>query len=301
MLTLAEMAKRANNPLEKGVIELYPQYSDILTGLPFKSIAGNAYTKKRELTLSGVGTRAVNSDYNESTGTQERISEDLKILGGTAKIDRFIIKTAGPDSNPVSEEISSKTKAESMLFNALFIRGDADTNVNAFNGLEKRLTGSQVLDMGSTTGGDILTLDALDELIDMVGNPSALIMNTWTRRKVNRLMRAAGQATEKIDTVFGRRLDGYAGIPICLSGVDHTYSEIMDFDEADCGDDAAACTSIYAVRYGTDGLHGIQEAAPHVIDHGEVGNYRQISIDWYCNFIINEPKAAARLRGIKKA
>ena len=301
MLTLVEMAKRANNPLEKGIIQLYAQFSDILTGLPFKSIGGNAFTKKREKTLGGVGTRAVNAEYVESTGTQERISEDLKIMGGTAKIDRFIIKTAGADSNPVAEETASKVKAASMFFNKLFVKGDASTDTNAFNGLEKRLTGSQVLDMGSSTGGDALTLNALDELIDTVGDPSHLIMNAWTRRKVNQLMRSAGQAFEYVDNGFGKLIPYYGGIPVAVVGVDNTFSEIMDFDEADCKDAEAACTSIYAVRYGDDGLHGIQHSAPIVEDQGYVGNSRQIVVDWYTNFIINQPKAAARLRGIKKA
>jgi hypothetical protein len=301
MLTLEEMAKRANNPLEKGVIRLYAEHSDILAGIPFKNIGGNAFTKRREKTLSGVGTRAVNEDYTESTGEMERISEDLKIMGGTAKIDRFIIKTAGPDSNPVAEETASKTKAGAMAFNRLFIKGDETADTNGFNGLEKRLTGGQVLDMGDTTGGDELTLDALDELMDMVGEPSALICNSWTKRKINRLMRSAGQATEKVDGSFGRLFPAYANVPICVVGVDNTWAEIMDFDEDDCTDATAACTSIYAVKYGDDGLHGIQTAAPFVEDQGFLGNFRTINVDWYVNYIINNPKAAARLRGISKA
>ena len=45
-ITMAEAAKRSTNPLEKGVIQLYVEHSDILKGLPFKDIKGNAYEKK---------------------------------------------------------------------------------------------------------------------------------------------------------------------------------------------------------------------------------------------------------------
>ena len=44
-----------------------------------------------------------------------------------------------------------------------------------------------------------LTLAKLDEMIDQVqGSPDVLFMNKTMRRKINALMRAAGQATETV-------------------------------------------------------------------------------------------------------
>jgi hypothetical protein len=298
--TLAEMAKRTTNPLEKGVIKLYGESSDILAGLPFTTIPGNTITKNRELTPSGVGTRTVNAEYDNSTSGQEKITQQLIMMGGKALIDRYIVKTSGPDSNPVAEEIAAKVKAASMLFNKLFIKGDAVADANAFNGLEKRITGDQVISCGDSAGGDTLSFDKLDELIDTVGNPSFLVMNAWTRRKLNWLMRAAGQAFEYVKNDFGKLIPYYADIPIAVVGVDHEWNEIMDFDENDSNGDEAACTSIYAVRYGSDGVEGIQHSAPIVDDQGFVGNNRQIIVDWFVNYLINTPKSAARLQGIKK-
>lgn len=300
-ITLAEMAIRTQNPLEKAVIQLYREHSGILDGMTFKDIRGNAYTKKREKTLSGVGTRAVNNEYTGSTGEMERISEDLKIMGGKAEIDRFIIKTEGNDSDVVADEITSKTKAAAMFFNKLFIKGDATADTNAFDGLEKRLTtdNNQVIYAGDTAGGDAVTFDKLDELIDMVGNPSHLLMNAKTRRNINTNMRAAGQAFEYVANDFGKLIPYYAGIPIVVVGVDNAFNEIMPFNESDSNGDAALCTSIYAVRYGSDGLEGIQSSAPIVDDQGFIGNMRTIVIDWYINYLINQPKAAARLAAIK--
>jgi len=299
--TLAEMAERTTNPLEKGVIKLYGESSDILAGLPFTSIAGNTITKNRELTPSGVGTRTVNAEYDNATSTQEKITQQLIMMGGKALVDRYIVKTSGPDSNPVAEEIAAKVKASSMLFNKLFVKGNDSTDANAFDGLENRLAGDQVVDCGSSAGGDTLTLDHLDELIDTVGSPSHLVMNAWTRRKVNQLMRSANQAFEYVKNDFGKLVPYYGDIPIAVVGVDHEWNEIMDFDEADSNGDAATCTSIYAVRYGSDGVEGIQHSAPIVDDQGFVGNNRQIIVDWFVNYLINTPKSAARLQGIKKA
>ena len=73
------------------------------------------------------------------------------------------------------------------------------TDPNEFDGLKNRLTGSQVIDMGATDGGDALTLPKLDELMDAVtGGPDLILCNKTMRRKVNSLVRAAGQAIERL-------------------------------------------------------------------------------------------------------
>ena len=130
----------------------------------------------------------------------DTVSAALKMMGGKALIDRFQIVTEGDGGDIVGEEIASKVKAAAMYFNKVFVKGDATADVNGFDGLEKRLSGAQVLSAGDTAGGDVLTLDALDELIDTVGSPDHLLMNATMRRKVNNLMRAQGQAFEWVDS-----------------------------------------------------------------------------------------------------
>ena len=87
MLTLVESAKRSTNPLEKGIIELYAQNSPVLEHLPFKNIKGNTYTKRIEATLSGVGSRAINTDYTDSTSENavaavSRAAKPLRVARG---------------------------------------------------------------------------------------------------------------------------------------------------------------------------------------------------------------------------
>ena len=62
-----------------------------------------------------------------------------------------------------------------------------------------------------------LTLAKLDELFDAVqGGADVLFMNKTLRRKVNTLMRAAGQAQETVSDSFGRQIPAYAGTPIAV-------------------------------------------------------------------------------------
>jgi hypothetical protein len=155
--------------------------------------------------------------------------------------------------------------------------------------------------MGNADGGNPLTLDKLDELIDAVqGSPDMLFMNKTMRRKVNKLMRAAGQATETVSDAFGRQIAAYAGIPIGVIESDKDGNEILGFTEPDLDNgDKNACTSIYAVRFGAkEWVSGLQAGILEVIDQGLQGIHYQTLIEWICSIAVFHPKAAARLRGI---
>jgi hypothetical protein len=159
--------------------------------------------------------------------------------------------------------------------------------------------------MGSTSGGDTLTLDKLDELIDAVqGGPDVLFMNKTMRRKVNKLIRAAGQATETVSDAFGRQLSSYAGVPMAVIEDDETGAAILSFAEAAPGGGSSVCTSIYAVRFGVkEWVSGLQCGGMDVLDMGlySGGTAYRTLIEWICGMAVFHPRAAARLRGIKNA
>jgi hypothetical protein len=165
------------------------------------------------------------------------------------------------------------------------------------------LTGDQVIDAGSTAGGDALTLDKLDELIDAVqGGADVLFCNKVTRRKISALVRAAGQAIETVSDSFGRQLTAYAATPIGVIEEDKDGNQILAFNEDDSAGDAAQCTSIYAVRFGlAEYVSGLQAGSMDVLDQGLQGTFYQTLIEWICGLGVFHPKAAARLRGIKNA
>jgi hypothetical protein len=196
-----------------------------------------------------------------------------------------------------------KAKAAALHFTEAFFKGDSDTDPKAFDGLENRLSGSQVLNAGDSIGGDELTLAKLDELIDAVfGEPMVLFMSKPMRRKINTLMRAANQATETVTSVFGKQIPAYAGIPIGIIEEGRDGDPILDFDEDDSQGTEASCTSIYAVRFGVkEYVSGLQAGAMDVIDQGLDGIFYQTLIEWIASFTIFHPKAAARLKAIKLA
>jgi hypothetical protein len=291
MLTLLEAAKLKQNPLQQGVVEVFASTSPVLERLPFMEVAGNAYTWNREQTLPGIAFRDYNATYTESTGVVQQATETLKIFGGTAKVDRALVKTQGNLNDLRAIQTNMKAKAAALDFTKYFFKGDSATNTLAFDGLEKRLTGAQVL---SPVNTDSITLNDVDRLIDSIqGTPDVLFMNKTMRRIVNALRRQAGQATEVVSDAFGRQIDAYAGIPIGVIEDDATGNPILGFDETD------DTTSIYAVRFGvSEWVSGLQCGALEVIDQGLIDVWYQTLIEWICSFAIFHPKAAARLQSV---
>jgi hypothetical protein len=302
-LTLLEAAKLVQDPLKRGVIEIFPRVSPVLERLPFFNVNGQAYKYNQEETLPGIAFRGINESYTESTGIVNPQVEALYVLGGISSVDRALVKTQGNVNNLRSVYDSMKAKAAALEYTKKFFKGDNSTDPNEFDGLENRLTGDQVIDQGSTSGGDALTLDKIDELLDAVqGGADVLFMNKTLRRKVNSLVRAAGQAIETVSDVFGRQLMAYAGVPIAVIEQDKDGNEILPFTEDNPGGGSAASSSIYAVRFGVaEYVSGLQAGDMDVEDLGLNRTMYETLIEWICGLGVFHPKAAARLKGIKNA
>ena len=196
-----------------------------------------------------------------------------------------------------------KAKAAALEYTKKFFKGDNSTDPNEFDGIEKRLTGNQVIDAGSTSGGDTLTLDKVDEALDATqGGADVIFCNKTVRRKISTLVRAAGQAIETVNDAFGRQLTAYAGVPIGVVEEDKDGNLILPFTEDNPGGGTAASTSLFCVRFGlAEYVSGLQAGSMDVLDQGLSGTFYQTLIEWICGLGVFHPKAAARLRGIKNA
>jgi hypothetical protein len=301
-LTLIEAAKQAANQgaaLRSAIIELYAQNSDALRTLPFDNISGNALRYNREETLPGIGFRGVNESYSEDTGVINPVTEPLVIAGGDLDVDKFITQTMGMDQRSTREAM--KVKALAHRWTKAFIKGDSASDAREFDGLQVRLTGTQKISAGSTSGGAALSLAKLDELIDAVDDPTHLVMNRTMRRRLSAAARSSsvgGYITYALDE-FGRQVAQYNGLPILIVDQDNTGTDILQFNEAaEAGGSTA--TSIYCVSLREGMLQGIQNGGIQVADLGELQTkpvYRT-RVEWYAGIALFHPRAAARLWAI---
>lgn len=297
-LNLLEYKKTVQDPLQAAVIEELST-GDVMATIPFESISGSGVFYNREDTLPGVGFRGINEAYTESTGVINPQSDALKIFGGDLDVDKALIKMYGA-SRRTSEE-RMKVKALRLNWEQTFIKGDSSLNPRQFDGLQKRVTGSQLI--ANAAAGAALSLNKLDELISQCEMPTHLIMNRKMRDRLSSASRTTGVGgfiTFEQDQ-FGRKLPFYGGLPILTESISNP---ILPFNETSPdGSSSTTCTSIYAVSFGDRMVTGIQNGEPEVTDLGEVQDkpVLRTRVDWLNGIAIYNGFSVARLAGITDA
>jgi len=292
-LTLAEAAKLSNDVLLIGVIETIIKDSPVLQRMPFIEIVGNGLTYNREATAPTAGFFDVGDTWTESTPTFTQQTVTLKIMGGDADIDNFLIATRSNLQDLQSAVVQLKAKAVQQLFEQTFITGDATTNPKEFDGLDELTDPSQELSMGANGGS--LTLDKLDELIDTVkgGKPDLLLMSRRSRRIINKLARTSGSFLETDRDEFGQMLQFYDGIPIGPS--DYIADDQTQGTSSDC-------STIYAFQSGEGALVGL--TAPGGLQVERVGSLEskdasRTRIKWYASLALFNAVKLASLIGVR--
>jgi hypothetical protein len=303
-MTLLEASKiNPGDVVRNTVIEMFARSSEILRVMPFIDIPGGAYHYNQEGQLPGVAFRGVNQGFQESVGVLNPQVEVLRIAGGDLDVDRAIIQMHGEQVRSTHEDM--KIKSLSLYLGKKVIKGDSVANPLEFDGLQNRLTGSQLIAAGGTAGGDALSLTKLDELIDAVDDPTHLIASKAIRRKLTAAARdpeVGGYITYTVDE-FGRKVANYNDLPILILDHDDTGARVLDFNEANPGGGSAVGTSVYAVSFGESMLTGLQNGIMSVRDLGELESKPvwRTRVDWLVGLAALHGRCAARLWGIKDA
>ena len=301
-ITLVEASKlNSGDVVRSAVIEMFARSSDLLRVLPFMDIPGDSYHYNQEGTLPGVAFRGVNEAFAESAGVLNPQVEVLKIAGGDLDVDRAIIQTRGMGVRSAHEMM--KVKALSLMIARKLIKGDSLSELREFDGLQNRITGSQLIDNGASDGGNVLSLGKLDESIDAVDDPNYLIMSKGARRVLTSASRntsVGGFITTSKDA-FGQQVYVYDNLPILIADQDNEGARILDFNEVGATGSTATATSIYAVNFSENMLVGLQNGVMDVRDLGEIDAkpvYRT-RVDWLVGLAALHGRAASRLRGVK--
>ncbi|MCH8050899.1 MAG: phage major capsid protein [Chloroflexi bacterium] len=292
-LTLAEAAKLSNDVLVTGVIETIIKDSPVLQRLPFIEIVGNGLTYNRENVAPSAGFFDVGDTWTESTPTFTQQTVALKIMGGDADIDNFLIATRSNIQDVETAVVQLKAKAVQQLFEQTFVTGDQGTFPKEFDGLDELCDPSQTISMG--VDGGSLTLDKLDELIDAVqgGKPEILLMSRRSRRILNKLARSSGSFLEAERDEFGQMLQFYDGIPLGISDY------IADDQTVGTSSD---CSTIYAFQMGEGALAGLTSPGGlHVERVGslETKDATRTRIKWYSSLALFNTVKLSRLIGVR--
>jgi hypothetical protein len=290
---LAEAAKLSNDVLLTGVVETVVKDSPVLQRMPFIEIVGNGLTYNRENAAASAAFFDVGDTWTESTPTFTQQTVSLKIMGGDADIDNFLIATRSNLQDLEAAIVTLKAKAVRQLFEQTFITGDVAGNPKSFDGLDKLCDPTQAISMG--VNGGSLTLDKLDELIDAVkgGKPDLLLMSRRSRRSVTKLGRTSGSFLENERDEFGMMLQFYDGIPIGVSDY------ISDTQTVGTSTD---CSVIYAFQMGEGAVSGL--TSPGGLQVERVGSLEtkdatRTRIKWYSSLAVFNTVKLARLTGVR--
>ncbi len=294
-LTLTESAKLSLDMLQRGVVETIIEESPMLRYLPFETVEGNSLKYNQENTLGGASFYAVNAQWTEATATFTQKTANLAILGGDADVDNFIQRTRSNVQDQRAIQTALKAKSVARAWEQTMITGATATDSNSFDGLRTLAVAGQTLEGG--TSGAALTLALVDQLIDLVkgGKPHILLMSKRTRRRLKALLVASAHYVESGADQFGRQVMMYDGIPV----------EVSDFqpDDETGSVGGSSLSSMYAIRFGEDGLMGLQNCSIEVVDLGQLESKdaQRVRIRWYVGLALMRDSAIARLRSINNS
>ncbi len=314
-VTLAQAKLNVQDDLQAGVIDEFAKSSFLFNNLTFDDCVsptgGGAtltYGYTRLITQPTAAFRAVNQEYQPQEVQKQRYTVDLKVFGGAFEIDR-VISNMGGIVDEVTLQMQQKIKAAAALFNDTVINGDSGVNPNAFDGLEKALTGSSTeyipssaIDLSTSTK---VTdnwqefLDILDEfLLGLDGTPSFIGGNTKMIAKLRAIARRAGmyQITKNN---FGQQIEQYGNIPLVDLGTKAGSNNPVVSIDSTTGE-----TSLFVARLGLDGFHAVSMAGVPPVqswlpDFKTAGAVKKGEVEMVAAVALKATKAAGVLRKIK--
>ena len=316
LITLAEAKKTQKTAIEQGVISEFQRGSRILDRLPFDAAVacgGSGSTLTYGYTVlktpSSAAFRNINEEYTPNMAIRDEKTAQCKIFGGAWKIDRVIDDTSGA-LREMNFQMQEKIEGAINLFNYNFINGNSSSNPKEFDGLKKLLEGSdteykleEAIDLSTEAAieqNKDYFIDVLDDFLSTLkGKPDMLIGNSKLIGKIKSVARRLGYFSQSEDA-FGRTIDKYDGIELVDLGVYDREGQTKDVVEI--GEDGA--TSLYAVSFGENGVHGISPQGDKLIktygkDVTDTGVMREGEIEAIMGIVIKDTKKAGVLTNIK--
>jgi hypothetical protein len=303
-LTLHEASKLRTGVVKgEAIIRTFEESSPVLRLMPFRNIAGDAYSYNVEESLPNVGYRGYNEGFSTDIGIINPQTERLSLIGMDIDVDRRLVMTRGPEVRAEQERLA--VKGLGLRIARDLVHGDTDADPRQFDGLRKRVTGDQLMapDPASPGNNGPLKVSTLMAAIDNTMNPVAILMPSALKRRLQiaAYQNLAGYISIDQDE-FGYRVTRFDGLPIYDLGHDHENKKILDFNEAGPagGNDLA---SVYVISFGGNGVVGLQNGGIMVDDLGEIDTapvYRT-RLEWMIGMAIHSGKAVTRIWGVQDA
>ena len=310
--TLPEAAKRSNDVLQAGVIELFVRDDPILERLPFVDIIGNGLTYNVETTEPTTQFYEVGDTWVEGTGTVTPTTAVLRILGGDADLDNFLKATRSNINDLKAEMIAAKVKALRYQFLTTFLYGYNTGNPKEFNGMHFLInsgTYNTVPVATNVTTPVVLSMEKLEETVDKIKGwkPDLMVMSKAMRRAINKYLLAAGGIT--YEDKANKRVQTLYGIPVGVSDyvkdtencdqlIGSTYYGYEPTTPIATSD---ASTSIFIFTFDPKGCCGCQNGTITTVPIGdlETKDASRFRIKWYVSCMLQSIISCSKITGLQ--
>jgi len=306
-VTLAQAGYLCTDAIKKGIINTMVKESPFLARLPFITVEGNSYLYNLKSTATSVAFYETGDTIAESTPVWAQRSTSLTEMIVDADMDKFLAQVRSKDQDLKAAVLEQAAIDFKDKFEKIAIMGYTtdEGSTKQPKGLMRLcaecetattedwdgVNNTQAVAAGAAVTE--LSLDILDRLIDVIipGPPDALIMSRRARRKLNTLARASGTNLTVTQDEWGKFIARYNEIPILISdwindniadgSSSVTAIATLDYDKTRAS--GYDNTAIYAVKFGENGLCGIQNGGIETEDLGtlETKDATRTRIKWY--------------------
>lgn len=210
----------------------------------------------------GAAFRQQNTEYTPADAKRQRFTVPLSPLGGSYTVDRVLANVGPAATNEIAFQTGQLIKSSQAKFADEFINGVEEDFANAapgFDGIDAAVTGTSTESFATgSTPWDWDTIDSKDDALlvkraisgwlDSMDGVDVLYVNKDGKQFLEFVADYIGYFNSTVDE-FGRRVSTFRDIPfVDLGAKAGTTADIISTD--------AGVTSIYAVRFGLDGVHG---------------------------------------------
>lgn len=322
-LTLAQAKALSDSKLTNQIIDEFRK-SPLLDALTFDNtvkVQGGktlAYVYNRITTQPTAGTRAINNEYTSQETVTTQNTVNLKVMGGSYELDRVIANDEKQVVDQIEFQTTQKAKATVAVFNNLFINGNSATTATEFDGIDKAITGSTterntsaVIDLSTSANIDTNYKSFLYEIrrleATMDGKPTHYLMNS----DLYAVFQTIADRVPNIHYTkneLGEEVLKYGNALLVEMGdkAGTTNPIIANASKTISSTEYTGLTSLYAVRLGLDGVHGVSPDGDTLIKHyypdfKTAGAVKKGEVEFVGAIAIKATKSVGAIRNIKVA
>jgi len=208
--------------IDRVIVELVDFLNPVRQSLQRRPGSGEGYIVRKRAAGITAATDVDDTDsFVEETGTYTEAFFPYKTIGTQGKVSRRVQKTGRSIADLLREEMESKAREVRDLEEQRIFFGDSPTaNSKQWAGLNRQMVNNptQIVALTNTGVGVDLTLEKLDEVIDLnIGNPGLIVTSRTGRRKLNALLQAQQRFVDRTEIAGGFRVMTYNDIPVVAS------------------------------------------------------------------------------------